>query len=90
MGDISLLPARNLLFDLRFLGCEFVILDDTFGRATEREPGKKKVGDGGGGGGNHVPLDVGVDGEGLDKEAESPGRSWELWLELAEESFNEL
>lgn len=48
---------------MRFLSCEFVILDVTRGRATEREPGKKKLGDGGGGGGSHVPLDVGVDGE---------------------------
>lgn len=35
----------------------------TPGRATEREPGKKKLGDGGGAGGSHVPWDVGVDGE---------------------------
>jgi hypothetical protein len=54
-----------------------VILDVTLGRATEREPGKKKLGDGGGAGGCHAPLDVGVD-EGFDKtekperEAESP------------------
>ena len=48
------------------MSCEIVILDVTLGRATEREPGKKKLGDGGGAGGCHVPLDVGVDGEGLD------------------------
>lgn len=55
-----------------------MILDVTFGRATEREPGKKKVGDGGGAGGCHVPLDVGVEGEGLEKleeEVESLRRS---------------
>jgi hypothetical protein len=65
--DVWLLAGRNLLLDLRFLSCDNVILDVTLGRATEREPGKKKLGDGGGAGGSPVPLDVGVDGEELDK-----------------------
>ncbi len=69
-----------------------MILNVNFGRAAKRELGKKKVGDGGEAGGCHVLLDVEVKGEGLEKlerEAESPGRLWELWLELVEESFNE-
>jgi hypothetical protein len=67
LRDVRLLSVRNLVLDLRVLSCEIAILDVTLGRATEREPGKKKIGDGGGAGGCHVPLDVTVDGEELDK-----------------------
>ena len=70
--------------------CDFVILDETFGRAIEREPGKTKLGDGGGGGGGRrPPLDEAEvpEPDKLEEEAELPGGSctWEVG-----EGFNEV